>query len=369
MHEGKPGVGASRGRLVGAVLGVLGVALAAQAASAQVEIKSRAIELTITGRLHAQWNTTSVDAEEVISNEFLIRRARVTAEVKVNDLVSGKVQPEYGGGSFSLKDAYMELAFDPAFAVRLGQFKRAFDFFELESSTRTLVVERDGVIRGVEACAGVGELCSLSRFTEALEYSDRDIGLGIEGGVEGFGYHVTVTNGTGADASDENDGKSVSGRLEYELIEDLTIGGNVAVHDFVNDTVGDETDYAIAYGGDVHWGNYDEGVHVQLGAVAGDNWRNVNVDGDPSTFATAQGIVTYKAPLENNRFVTAVEPVGRVSWGDPDTSVGGDAGLLLTPGFNVYFTGRNRFSVNVDVYSPSGGDTEWSIKSQMNLHF
>ena len=359
----------SGSRLVLAVLAALGVGLAVDEAGAQVEISSRAVEIEITGRVHAQWNTTSVDADGVISNDFLIRRARLTAEVKVNDLVSGKVQPDYGEGRISLKDAYVELAFDPAFAVRVGQFKRAFDFFELESSTRGLTIERDGEIRGLDVCSGVGDLCSYDSFTAGLEYADRDIGVGLEGAIEAFGYSFTATNGTGSNSSDENDGKSFSGRLEYEVIDDLTIAGNVAAHDFVNETTGDDTDYGIAYGGDVHWGNYDRGLHVQAGAVAGDNWLNLDAVGDASTFVTAQGIVSYKVPIINNPYVTAVEPAGRVSWGDPDTDLEDDDGLLLTPGFIVYFTGRNRFAVNVDVYSPSTGDTEWSVKSQMYLHF
>ena len=58
--------------------------------SAQVTLNSRASELTITGRTHTQFNTTSVAGEK--SSEFLLRRTRLTAEVTVNDLVSGKVQ-------------------------------------------------------------------------------------------------------------------------------------------------------------------------------------------------------------------------------------------------------------------------------------
>jgi CRISPR/Cas system-associated exonuclease Cas4 (RecB family) len=74
-------------RLLG--LALTAYALTATSAAAQVELKSKATELTVTGRVHLQWNSTSVDDE--LSNEFLMRRARLTAELKINDVVSGKI--------------------------------------------------------------------------------------------------------------------------------------------------------------------------------------------------------------------------------------------------------------------------------------
>ncbi len=70
----------------------------------------------------------------------------------------------------------------------------------------------------------------------------------------------------------------------------------------------------------------------------------------------------------NGPFV-AVEPLARVSWADPDADADDDAGLLLTPGLLAYVGGRNKIGANVDVYSPQGGETEWSLKVQTFLHF
>ncbi len=360
-------------RLVGVLLAAL--ALSATNAAAQVEIKSKATEITLTGRVHLQWNHSSIDDE--LSNEFLIRRARITAELDVNDWISGKVQPDFGEGEFSLKDAYLRLTFDPAFRVTLGQFKRPFDLFELTSSTKFLVIERAGGIRGLDTCSGPGGVCAYSRFTEKLEYSDRDIGLMLDGTPQAYGdgsigvkYMVALTNGTGSDAGEENDAKSYSGRFEITPVEDLIIGANVGIHDYVME-VGEtsEDEYAFAFGGDVEYGNYDEGLHIQAGVTAGDNWTNLDPMGDPSKFFTAQGIVSFKFPIEDSRFLEAIEPVGRVSWGDPDTDFDNDDGLLFTPGLAFFFSGRNKFAVNVDIYSPSEGDTEYSVKAQSYLHF
>lgn len=349
------------------VMALASVPFMAATALAQVKIESRAAEIEITGRVHMQWNSTSVDGP--ISNEFLIRRARLTAEIKVSDLVSGKVQPDYGEGELSLKDAYLRLTFDPAFRATMGQFKRPFDVFELTSSTQILVIERAGGIRGVDTCAGVGGVCSFSRFTEKLEYSDRDIGVMVDGRVaERWQYMLSVTNGTGADAEDENGEKSYTGRLEFTPIADLTIGGNVSFHDYENEALA-STERANAFGADVDWGNYSEGLHVKAGVVAGDNWKSLNEEGDPSTFVTAQGIVSYKVPLPEVRFLEAIEPLGRVSWGDPDDDFDDDEGVLLTPGVVAFFHGRNKIAINADIWSPAEGDSEVSVKVQSYLHF
>ncbi len=347
------------------------VAVWASSAAAQVEVKSRALELTVTGRVHLQWNTTSIADE--ISNEFLIRRARITADLDINDWISGKVQPDFGEGGISLKDAYLRLTFDPGFRATFGQFKRPFDLFELTSSTQIQVVERAGGIRGVDTCSGPGGVCSYSRFTEKLEYSDRDIGVMIDGTPGGgqVKYMVAVTNGAGANSEEENDAKSFSGRLEVTPVEDLVIAGNIGIHDYINESAatGPEDEYAIAFGGDVEYGNFNEGLHVLAGVTAGDNWSNLDAQGDPTTFVTAQGIVSFKIRVENARFLEAVEPVGRVSWGEPDNDVSDDEGFLFTPGLMLFFSGRNKLGINVDIYSPSEGDTEYSVKVQSYLHF
>ncbi len=355
-------------RLLGAAAAAL--LLSSTSAVAQVKIESKAAEITLTGRLHLQWNTTSIDGP--ISNEFLIRRARLTAEIDFNDWISGKIQPDYGEGEVSLKDAYLRLSFDPAFRATLGQFKRPFDLFELTSSTQILVIERAGGIRGLNTCSGPGGICTYSRFTEKLGYSDRDIGVMVEGEVGGrFEYAVSVTNGTGANTEEENGTKSYTGRLAVEAASDFTIAANLGAHDYERENaLGEmENEYAIAFGGDIEYGNYTRGLHLQAGITTGDNWSNLNASFDPTTFLTAQGILTYKVPLSNSRFLEAIEPVARVSWGDPDTDANDDEGILFTPGLVAFFSGRNKLAINADIWSPSQGDTELSIKMQSYLHF
>lgn len=342
------------------------VTLLAAPALAQVDVRSRTVELTLSGRVHSQFNASSV--EGVPASEFLIRRARFTADVKVNEFVSGQVEPEYGQGKFALKDAYVRLTFGPGLQTRLGQFKRPFDLFELTSSTQILIIERAGDIRGLDTCSGPDGICSYSRFTEQLEYSDRDIGVLLEG-VDPSGrltYLAAVTNGSGENAADENGTKSYSARVRYTPIEDLALAASVAAHDYVHAARGNR--YAFALGGDVEIGDFEQGLHVQAGIVAGDNWRNL-VDADPSTFVAAQVIVSHRQPRVGHPYLSHIEPLARLSWGDPDRRAKHDAGLLLTPGLVLHFVGRNKIAANLDVWLPSAGEEEWSLKLQSYLHF
>jgi hypothetical protein len=353
-------------RIVVVAVGLLAMA---GSAGAQVVVSSRAMELKIDGRLHFQYNQTSAEGA-LLSNTFFVRRARLEVEAKVNDFISGRIQPEFGEGTVGLRDAFVTLNFGPGLHTTFGQFKRPFDVFELTSSSEILVIERAGGVRGIVGCAGVDGVCSLSRFTEKLGYSDRDIGVMVDGalGTSGLKYYASITNGRGPNNDiDENATKSYTGRVEY-AVSGLRIGGNLGVHDYPKDSTGTNA-YANAFGVDVDWGHYETpGPHVQAGVLYGDNWLNRGVT-DPSKFVTAQAIATYMFPVNDNKYLYGIEPLARASWGDPDTDVSDDEGWVFTPGLVFYLTGRNKIALNVDVWKPAVGDTEYSIKAQTYLHF
>lgn len=321
--------------------------------------------LTLTGRVQAQYNTTSDTS--AIASEFMIRRARLTAELRINDIVTGKVQPDFGEGKISLKDAYVAFDFAPVFGMTVGQFKRPFDLFELTSSTKILTIERAGVVRGVSTCAGPGGICSYSRFTEKLGFSDRDIGVRFDGTAGDWTWQAAITNGEGANHDEVNDGKSFGARLVYAGLPNLAIGANVAAHDYTNE-VDPGRKYAGGYGVDVEWGSFSGGWHAQAGAVTGDNWRNLDVAGAPSRFRTAQGVLTYRFQL-GTAALDAIEPLARFSWADPDTDVDNDHEMFLTGGVVAHFVGRNKIAFNVERWMPSSGAGQWSMKVQSYLHF
>lgn len=348
------------------------VAVAASPAAAQLRLPE-GIAGRLSGRLQVQFNTTSVDEENgtpLASSEFLVRRARLTFDVSFNDLVSARLEPDYGtGGSFNLKDAWIRLSFAPAFRATLGQFKRPFDLFELTSSTQILVVERAGGIRGVDGCGPLGTVCSLSALTEELGYSDRDLGVMLDGALPGgvVRYAVTLTNGEGLNARESNGNKSYTARLSVAPVRDVVLSVNGARKDYVHPTSGADR-FASGWGADVEIGNFTRGPHVQAGVVGGGNWTIGTTAEDVATFLAAQVIASYKLPLAH-RYLPAVEPIARASWGDPDTDAPDDGGWLLTPGMILHFGGRTSLHANLDLWMPQMGSDEVSFKSQMFFHF
>lgn len=355
-------------RLLGVTLGLAALGLAAAAPAAmpgQVEINARDAQIRFGGRLHSQFATSSADGGKV--TDFFTRRARLTIDVSVTPLLDARVQPDFGGGKLDLKDAYFRLNFDRAFRLSMGQFKRAFDIFELNSSTDIVVVERTGRIDGVGGCAGPGGVCTLSRFTEKLGYSDRDIGVKVDGSLgERVSYVATLTNGTGTSGADENSGKSLAGRVSFRLTDGVALSGNVSRHDYAG---GDgRTEAGTAVGGDLEIGGFRNGTHLQVGLIGGANWRLEPSAGEVPRFLTWQGILSRYFPLEGNR-LEAIEPVARVSWGDPDRGAADDGGLVITPGLFLYLKGRNRIGANLDIYDSGADSRQYSFKLQTYLYY
>ena len=356
-------VGLRRAAIAAALVLTTTASLGAQA----VEPRAPVAGTVLGGRLHLQYNTSSADDE--VASEFTLRRARIWAATRINDWIDGAVQVDVAGSKASARYAFLRFSLDPALRVSLGQFKRAFDLFELTSSSEILVIERDGIIRGMSPCAGVGGPCSFSRFSEQLELSSLDVGMLVQGDLAGgrISYLASLTNGSGDNTHEDNSAKSFSGRLEWHASPGLTFGANLGMHDFVP-TAGGGDAYAPATELDMEVGGFDRGFHLQAGLLTGENWRNP-VNGDEgSTFLTAQTIATYRVPLEGGR-IRGIEPLARLSWGDPDTDLEGDGGVLLTPGVVLHFDGRNKMAANLDAWRPKEGDTAWSLKMQAYIYF
>ncbi|MDX1568609.1 MAG: porin [Longimicrobiales bacterium] len=331
------------------------------APAAAQDISARNLDIEVGGRLQAQIVHSSVGGPAA---QGILRRARITLDATLNEWIDGRLQLDQGG---ELKDAYARISFNPSFQLSVGKFKRAFDPFELDSSA-DIVLERDGRIPGLSTCAGVGSICSWSRMSEALGYSDRDVGVRVGGALgDQWTYQATITNGTGVD-SDTNDAKTVAGRLTVDVVDDVTLGGNLSIRDYTP-FPGAEMEFANAWGVDLEIGDFETpGFHVQTGFMGGDNWE-LDFGGDVPTFVSAQGILSWYRPVEDAGPVVGVEPLARISWTDPDTDSPDDAGVLITPGLWAHFGDRNKIGATVDVYSQDPIDTEFSLKVFTHLYF
>jgi hypothetical protein len=345
----------------------------AQATVEGIRVKVDAAELEIAGRVQTQFNTTSV-AEEP-TTEWLLRRVRLTAKVKVNDIVSGKVQPDFAGNRVSLKDAYLKLRFAPGFQLLAGKAYRPFSLLEQTSSTRILPIERGADIRGI------GALDEYSLIHE-LEYSDREIGLQVMGAPEGaplgFAYAAGVFDGPLSGAEGligeveelDEDSHQFAARATIRPFERVQLGAGWSSREFASpglDASVFELERGNAFEVDLEYGTFSPGVHL-LGEVA---WGDANpFAGDE--FLGAQAWLGYRTgPL--GEVISTLEPILRVSYGgiDREISVVEElGGTLFTPGLNVYFGGLNRMMFNYDVWLPDGeGDSEQSFKAMFQLVF
>lgn len=320
--------------------------------------------ITFGGRVQAIFNTTSVDDEPQAQTE--LRRVRLEATVQLNRVVTGKVQPEFAGSRVTLKDAYVRLNLDPALQLWAGQAHRPFGVISPYTTTRLPMIEKGLRIRGVAD--------SYDHYNLLLGrgYSDRDAGLQLRGEPRGaplgLSYAVGWFNGPAREgAPDENTGQVVT-RLAVAPVSGVRVGASWSRRDFVfqEDDIRDR-EAGDAWAADVEIGSDRGGVHA-IGEVA-------YGDFDPfveAKFLGVQGIVAYRTGRLSST-LAAVEPLLRVSHGDPD--YGDDAlleatgGTLVTPGVNLWLGGLNRLALNYEVWNPLSGDGAHSFKAMFQMAF
>ncbi len=360
------------------LMAVFALVLAATGASpaAAQAIRAGELELDLTGRVQFQMNTTSVDADDVAgapaTTAFETRRIRFGTNFTYGGWITGKVEADFAGSGAVLTDGYVDLALAGPLHVRAGQFKKPFGVFELESSTRIRTIERGLRIRGLTDLVGVaGETQWL---LGAAGHLGRQIGAVVHGEAGTLGYEVGVFNGEGANAREvtEAEGsKAFAGRLTYEVLPSLVLGAALSDQPtgiFDGPDGADEV-RSRAVEVDASWGAFrGSGLHARAEWMLGENPLAGPV-GEPATMTGLHGLVAWFQPRTGR--VEGIEPVLRLSWADSDTAADGDEGMLLTPGLNLYFNGRNRFMVNGDAYFPGQDalDPEFALVAQLQVYF
>src|SRR5690606_35155411 len=151
-----------------------------------------------------------------------LRRARIEGDVKVNDLISGSIDPEFAGNEVSLKDVYMKLNFSPAFQVLAGQAYKPCSLLEKPSSSRILPIERCARIRGANVLDHYA-------IINGFDYSDRDIGVQVMGTPDfiplGFSYQAGIFRGPLHGASTIDDSYQYAARVTVQPHEVVRLGG------------------------------------------------------------------------------------------------------------------------------------------------
>lgn len=349
---------------------VAGLAPAAAAAGFAGSLDAQQISarngstVTLGGRVQLQYEYSG---REDVASSFFVRRAWVTMDGRLNDLVSGRVQFDAQGSN--VLEAWLGISPSPAFQVQIGQFKRAMSYFWLAANSQLPVIERDGRVTGVDECPGVGGVCSFGQLTGGLgldTYEPGVLATGRFGGDDGgrVGYRVTLTNGEGIGRKDVNNEKSASGRLSVFLSEKSRVSAYAAMDETHCDD--GETCWLPATGVEFETGGWRQaGPHLLVNLLRGRNWK-VSED---AAFTTLQAMGAWHVPLASSR-LDAVEPLLRVSWASTEDGAGDSAsGMVFTPGFMVYLAGWNGIATNLDLYRNIQDEMEWSFKVQAFMFF
>lgn len=346
----------------------LGLSLAAVPAAAQDDprdagrLRIGAAELTLTGRVQTLFNTTTVPGEP--DTEWMIRRARLEARVRVNDLVSGKIQPDFSGDRFTLKDAYVELDFSPAFRVLAGQTHRPFALLTRYSSLRMPPIEKGAEIRGIRAWDELNLL-------KDLGYTSRDIGVQVSGVVPGaplgLEYETAILQGPDGGRIVSGGAPQLIARLAVSPLEAITVGASWSRRDFIEPVA--DVGAAGVRGGQA----MALDLAIEPGAPGPLFLAEVTSgDFDPWTGATFRGAHAWLAYdlVPAGGAVTMIEPLLRVSAGRLEGSSGLAGGTMVTPGINLYLGGLNRLMLNYDAWLPEpGGASQGSLKAMLQMAF
>ena len=355
-----------------------------------------AVKARLIGRVQAQFNSTSVDENQLIADSarpaaalpattFEIRRVRLGTELEFGRGVTGKLELETAMGRLFMRDAFVNFEFDRAVQLKVGQWKKPFGLLQIYSSTRWPVIERSVRIRGLnERYIADDRQRLLGRFgstalvgeehflLETQGYNNFDIGAALRGTVGPATYEVGVFNGAGGDALDDTNAKALAGRATVKPRSDwpLVLGVAGSRKSFrARSTPRIETREGDAFEFDLEWGEFRKGLHLLAEATTG---RNLGVADTASNknFMGGQAVAGWFFPVTHKN-IEGFELAGRVSYGDPRRGVTGDAGLLLTPGINIYWSGRQRLMFNWDVFNPSGAQfsTLHAFRAQAQLAF
>jgi hypothetical protein len=320
--------------------------------------------LTLGGQVQTQFNTS--DAPGVPDFETALRRVRISSSIRVNALLSARIVGDFGTARATVRDAYVMLTLDPGLRLLAGNAYRPFGRIEQTSSARIVPVERGLRIRGVGGYEA-------NNLVTVLGYADRDVGIQLmgepAGAPLGFGYAVGLFNGPLREQAPGADSHQLVGRVSLRPAPVVQLGAAVATRHFLADAAAPETrSGGLAWEADVALGSEAGGPLLVAEVVGGDF--------DAATgarFLGAQGWLSYRTGRVSPH-VAAVEPLLRVSWGDPDR---GDVpaagtipgGVLVTPGVNLWLGGRNRLQVNYDAWNPETGDGAGSAKVQFQVAF
>jgi hypothetical protein len=336
-----------------------------------IRFKTRALEVTLGGRVQVQFSTT--DSPGGIPYQWELRRARLEFQVRANELLSARIQPEFVGATVGLRDAFVQVDLGPAAQLIAGQAFRPFSLLSQTSSTRILPIERGARIRGL----GVPALEHYNLLT-GVGYADRDVGLQLRGepvgAPLGLAYAVGIFNGPLFGLVGSEPTYQAVGRVTVEPLRGVRVGvaGNRRDYGQALPAQGEfQLRTGTAWQADIQVGTFAAGPHLLAEYAEGD--LDPFVTGG-RRFRAAQLWAAYRTRAEGPHRIQ-LEPIFRVSYGNTrapagERSAGAGGGVLATPGLNLYLGPLNRLMINYDLWAPLGGARRvGSFKTMMQMAF
>jgi phosphate-selective porin OprO/OprP len=164
-------------------------------------------KLKLRGYAQADMRFFPLEERDTGTDSLFLRRVRPIFEGTVFKYFDFRIMPDFGGGSTTLQDAYMDVKYLPYARLRAGKYKNPLSLERLESGAELLFVERS--------------------IANNLAPS-RDVGLGIFGDVldGALSYQASVFNGTvdsGSSDGDTTSDKEVGARIFTEPFRNLDV--------------------------------------------------------------------------------------------------------------------------------------------------
>jgi phosphate-selective porin OprO and OprP len=137
------------------------------------------------------------DEQGLVTDQFLVRRARPILQGTVARYFDFYLDPDFGLGTTVLYDAWLDVHFTNALRVRAGKMKSPFGLERLQSASNLTFVER---------------------ALPSLIAPNRDVGVQVHGELASgaFAYQLALLDGAGDAANidlDTNDAKDLVGRV------------------------------------------------------------------------------------------------------------------------------------------------------------
>ena len=154
--------------------------------------------LGLTGQVDGRF---SLDDPQPIINTFTIRKARPTLSGRVAKYFEFKVMPDFGNGTATLLDAYVDMRFSQVFRVRAGKDKTPVGYELLQGDPYLLFPERP-IASGLMPNRDIG-FQAVGEITPRLTYA-----AGVFNGVpDGVSSTTDI---------DVNHSKDLAGRLTWQ---------------------------------------------------------------------------------------------------------------------------------------------------------